>query len=106
LIAGEKPAEQTYRYLEIFDVNIAIERQITDDKRSRSFSLGIETHQDECVECIDWRHEERLSVPIVSGFTQRSQRVLTPRITLVIAPSVQKFSSHTRKELPHGFVLA
>jgi len=25
LIVGEQPAEQAYRYLEIFDVNIAIE---------------------------------------------------------------------------------
>src|SRR4029077_19176752 len=61
LIAGEKATEQAYRHLEIFDVDVAIEREITSDKRMRSFRLGIEMHQDERVECIDWRHQERLS---------------------------------------------
>jgi len=44
LIAGEKSTEQAYRYLEIFDVNVAIEREIADDKRSRLFGFGVEMH--------------------------------------------------------------
>jgi hypothetical protein len=56
LIAGKQSAEEPNRDLKVFGVNIAIKREIAHDERLRLRHLGVELHQDERVERIDWSH--------------------------------------------------
>jgi hypothetical protein len=58
LIARKQPAKQANRDLKVFDVNIAIKREIAHDELLRLRDLGIEIHQDKCVERIDRGHQE------------------------------------------------
>ena len=96
LIAGEQSAQQPDRYLEILDVNVAVEGEIADDERARLGRFGVELHQDEGVERIDRRHEQRLAVPVVGRLAQRLQRIVSPGVTLVVIPGVQKLGSPVR----------
>jgi len=100
LVAREQSAEQAYRDLKVFDVNVAVEGKLVDDKRPGLRRFGIEIHQDERVKCIDWRHQKRLPVPVMRGFTQRPQSIVAPRVTLVTIPGVQKFGSNMIGDLP------
>jgi hypothetical protein len=69
LIGGEQAAEEPNRDLKVFDVNVAVEREIAHDEFLRLRHVGIEIHQNECVEGIDRGHQKRLPVPIVRSFT-------------------------------------
>src|SRR5881275_2439379 len=77
-----------------------------DDERFCLRGFGVKFHQNEGVERIDRRHQKRLTVPIVWCFAQWPQRVVSPRITLVVMPRVQKLGFYTGDESPCMRVLA
>src|SRR5438046_5857716 len=93
-------------YLKIFNINVAIKREIVDDERLRLRDIDIKLHQNECVERIDRRHQKRLPVPIVRSFAQWTQGVVAPGVTLVVAPGVEKLRFHTPGHSPRGGILA
>src|SRR5438094_6491392 len=95
----EQSAQKADGYLEVLDVNIAIERELARDEHLRLGGFGVELHQDERVQSIDRRHLKRVSVPIVRRLAQRPQRVVSPCITLVVIPGVQKFGPHAFRDL-------
>src|SRR5947207_6780364 len=77
-----------------------------DDERLCLRGFGVKFHQNEGVERIDRRHQKRLAIPIVGCFAQWPQRVVSPRITLVVMPRVQKLGSYTGGESPRVRALA
>ena len=58
LITGEQSAEEPDRDLEIFDVDVAIERKVMRDQLTRLVGFDVELHQDQRVERVDRRHEQ------------------------------------------------
>ena len=66
--------------------------------RARSAS-GSRVHEYQGVERIDRRHEKGLAIPIVRRATERLKCVVSPGVTLVIAPGVKAFALYTASEL-------
>jgi hypothetical protein len=99
LIAGEETAEKSDRDLEILYVDIAVEREFVLYQGAGAIGLGIEMHENQGVERIDWSHEKGLAIPIVRCTTQWLERVVSPCVTLVITPGVKAFRLCTGGEL-------
>src|SRR5207248_11565734 len=99
-VAGEQTTKETDRYFEVLDVNIAVEGEIAGDKLQIFRRFAIEMHQKKRVECVNRCHLQRLPIPIASGLAQRTQRIVSPGILLVITPGVQKLGSDLSGDFP------
>ncbi len=72
LIAGEESAEETDGDLEDLDVEVLVEGEAIDDQRLRLLRLVVKAHEQQRVERIDRRHEQRLAVPVARLFGERT----------------------------------
>ena len=99
LIAGEEAAEKSDRDLEILYVDVAVERELGFYQDAGAIGFGIEMHENQGVERIDWSHEKGLAIPIVRCATNRFEGVVSPGVTLIITPGVKAFRLCTGGEL-------
>jgi hypothetical protein len=106
LIAGEETAEKSDRDLEILYVDIAVEREFVLYQGAGAIGLGIEMHENQGVERVDWGHKKGLAIPILWCATKRLERVVSPGVTLVIVPSMKAFALHACGELGGMHIIA
>src|SRR5207248_10747944 len=57
--------------------------------------LIVESHREHGVEGVDRGHVERNAVPVMGGFAQRLEFIMSPGILLVAVPGVQELLAYT-----------
>ena len=96
LIAGEEPAEETDGHLENLHGDVLVEGEAIDDQRLRFLSVVLETHEQQRVERVDRRHEQRLAIPVARLFADRAQLVMAPGVLFVGLPRMEKLGADLR----------
>ena len=101
----EQTAEQTNRDLEVLHVHVAIEREVFDDELARLVASSSNFMRMSVSSVSTGVMSSDCPYPIVRSFAQRLERVVSPRVTLVIAPGMEKLSTCTdwrlRVRVPH-----
>jgi hypothetical protein len=94
LVAGEEAAQQPDRDLERLHRHVLVEGGVRDDVGVVLLRLVLEPQQDQGVEGVDRRREERLAVPVPRGLRERPQLVVAPGMPLVAPPRVEELHLH------------
>ncbi len=90
LVARKKAPQQPDGDLERLHRHVLVEGGVRDDVGVVLLRLVLEAEQDQGVEGVDRRREERLAVPVPRCFRERPQLVVAPRVPLVAPPRVEE----------------
>ncbi len=86
LVAGDQPAEQADGDLEVLHVHVVIERELGGDQLTRFGRFLVQAQQDQRIQRVHRRHQQRLLVPVARLAADRLEIVMALRELHVTLP--------------------
>lgn len=94
LVGGEQAAEHADGDLEVLHRGVEVEVELLVDELARARRLVVEVRDEEGVEGVHRRHQQRVRVPVAHAAAHRPHLVVPPGEALVAAPGVAQLRAH------------
>ena len=98
LMSGEQAAQQADDDLEVLHRHVVVERQLRGDEIARVRGFLVQAHQQQRVQRIHRRHQQRVRIPVVRLPAQRLECVVALRVSHVTLPRMPGLLAHARRQ--------